>query len=149
MLYGNCVHCDSSVYESDERVTISLGVAHFECHERFQEQWLPEIEDHAEQERQSAKRDNKLLKRLKRTLKPKVWSVIELVMQDHWVGYLNITSLAEVTGQRNRAHDWFGESVAIRHLYDDATTCSYSETYGGVIFLPIGNARYLQMHISG
>ncbi|POC19549.1 hypothetical protein [Vibrio vulnificus] len=149
MHYGDCVHCNCSVYESDERVSISIGVAHFECHERYQEQVEADMKEYAEQERKRVRCDNKLISRLKRTLKPKVWNVIELVLQDHWVGYLSILPLSKVTGRKNNAHDWFGESVAIRHIYDDTSSCSYSDTYGGVIYLPIGKERYLQMHISG
>ncbi len=149
MNYGSCVHCDGFVYESDERVSLSLGVAHVECHERFQEQAYSDMERESEEQALRLRRESKLLARLKKRLKPKIWSVIEMIQQQHLVNQIAIDAFEDVKGTKISALDWFGESVGIRTVYDETSSCSYSGTYGGAIWIPIGAGRYLHMHISG
>lgn len=149
MNHGLCVHCSNTVYESDERVSLSIGVAHFECRESFEKECRAEEKEFLDSDRKEGERQTKLLSRLKRTLKPKIWDAIERVMQGNFCHLMEIVSLDMVTGDKQRAHEWFGESVGIRCVYDDTTFCSYSDSYGGLVWLPIGKWRYLQMHISG
>jgi hypothetical protein len=149
MNYGPCVLCDSTVYESDEQVSLSFGVAHFECHEEGQrENEAGRLRHEAEVSKQ-IKNDKRILKHLERTLKPKVWENIKFAMYGHRYQDLAIVGFDKVGGAKQSAMEWFGESVAIRHVFDDISSCSLSDTYGGSIWLPIGHARYLHMHIWG
>lgn len=150
MNYGDCVHCNETVYESDERASTGIGVAHFECHSKYQEECQKEQQEFYEQEKIRWQRENKLVERLKRTLKPKLWAVVKMVFDDHTVNYIQIDTFDKVRGTKELARDWFGESVAVRHIYDWTSTCSYScDTYGGIVWIPIGKGRYLHLHISG
>lgn len=149
MYYGYCCYCDSAVYESDERINHRFGVAHFECHERNESELEAEKLQNIRDERLRSKIENKLVTRLRRTLKPKLWAAISMVLRDHAVHGIQIDSFNKVTGNKVKGRDWFGESVAIRHVFDDTSSCSYSDTYGGLLWLPIGMGRYLQIHISG
>ena len=147
MNHGNCVFCGNSVYQGDEVISLFIGVAHLECHEDYKADMEADMREMAEEESSRARKDNRLLARLRRTLKPKIWMPIERVLADNFCHSLSIVKLDDVSGQRVNAHDWFGESVAIRHLYDDTSHCSYSDSSGGVVYLPIGKQRYLQMEI--
>lgn len=149
MNYGYCPHCNETVYESDERVSTGLGAAHWVCHENYKFECDKEMAEYHAQETLRIKQENKLIKRLERTLKPKLWAVVKQVFDDHIVNYIQIDTFDKVEGKKELARDWFGESVAIRSIYDDTSFCSYSDSYGGPIWLPLGKGRYLHMHISG
>ncbi|MDW2204291.1 hypothetical protein R7007_21720 [Vibrio sp. 1636] len=149
MNYGQCVHCGTDVYESDERVSSIIGVIHFTCDQEHKLSIDLEMKEMMEQEKAQAKRENKLLARLKRTLKPKVYGFIEFLFEDHRVGSIEIVGFDKVSGSKERARDWFGESVSIRYIWDDTSTDYWGDGYGGFIWVPIGKGRYLQMHIWG
>lgn len=87
--------------------------------------------------------------RLKRTLKPKIWQAIHWAISEHRCQDLKIVGIDEVAGSKERAKDWYGESVAVRYVYDDTSTDYWGDSYGGLIWIPIGKARYLQIHIWG
>ncbi|EKA4077117.1 hypothetical protein OLH55_004327 [Vibrio parahaemolyticus] len=149
MNYGQCVHCGNDVYQSDERVSLSWGVTHLECHEDYHAQSELLMKELAEEENARYKRDCKLISRLKRTLKPKIWQAIDWAISEHRYQDLKIVGIDEVAGSKERARDWYGESVAVRYIYDDTSTDYWGDGYGGLIWIPIGKARYLQMHIWG
>ncbi|WP_347361786.1 hypothetical protein [Vibrio vulnificus] len=149
MNYGQCVHCGTDVYESDERVNLSIGVSHYTCDQEYKLSCDLEMKEMIEQEKAQEKRENRLLTRLKRTLKPKIYSFIKLMFEDHQVHSIEIVGLNKVSGSKERARDWYGESVAVRYIYDDTSTDYWGDGYGGYVWIPIGKARYLQMHISG
>lgn len=149
MNYGACHFCGSDVYESDERVPTYLGPVHYECKVAFDKESEALNKKIADEENERYARDQKLLKRLQRTLKPKFWQCIAFTIYDHHYQDLEIVGVDCVKGQKNNAHDWFGESVAMRHVYDDTSTDYWGDGYGGEIFLPIGKGRYLKMHVWG
>ncbi len=99
-------------------------------------------------ERKESRRQNKLIKRLKRSLKPKCFDVVELLKKNCFAHTFNVVDIESVVGSKERASEWFGESVAVRHLYDDTRHNSYSESTSGYIYLPVGKGRYLMIYIT-
>ncbi|MCF2902241.1 hypothetical protein L1267_17875 [Pseudoalteromonas sp. OFAV1] len=95
------------------------------------------------------KKSDRLLKNLKSKLKPKLWQAIKWELAAHFCIALEIVSIAEVKGCKRKGNDYFGQSVAMRHVYDDTSSCSYSGSYGGDVYLHLGNGRYLKMYING
>ncbi|EII3125378.1 hypothetical protein [Vibrio parahaemolyticus] len=149
MNHGQCVHCGNDVYESDERVSLSWGVSHFECHEDYHNKADLEMKALAEEDKARYRKDCKILRRLKRTLKAKIWQGIDWTIADHRYQDLQIVGVDKVCGEKRAGHDWFGQSTAMRYIYDDTSTDYWGDSYGGQIWLPIGKGRYLQMHIWG
>lgn len=147
MNYGSCVHCNEIVYSSDERVNLSLGAAHFECHEREQVALHEEMIKAGEEEMQGREKDNRLFARLEKTLKHKFWLPIKWVRENNYCQDLEIVGIDKVKGTKASTYDFFGEGAAIRHVFEDVS--SEGDTYGGLIWIPLGKGRYLQMHIWG
>lgn len=95
------------------------------------------------------RRHQRLLRRLKRKLKPKIFQAIESEMDYHICHDFEIVRRSQVKGKKRSAHDYFGESAAIRHVYDDTSFNSYTESYAGNVFLRLSNDRYLRIFVSG
>ncbi|MEF1335592.1 hypothetical protein REH81_02190 [Vibrio rotiferianus] len=147
MNYGSCVYCNDTVYSSDERVNLSWGVAHYECHEREQEEIHDQMLKAGEDEMKRREKDNRIMARLEKTLKPKFWQPIKWVREENYCQDLEIVGIEKVKGTKTSTYDFFGEGAAIRHVFEDVS--SDGDTYGGFIWIPIGKGRYLQMHIWG
>lgn len=145
----NCVHCGFEVLESESSLNLSIGIAHRKCNDEFKEECRKEELAYQEYEKREAKRENKLLRRLKRQLKPKIFSLLDYLREDCWINSIEMVTRNSLSGEKRSASDFFGFSVAIRHVYDDTSSCSYSDSYGGYVYLPIGHNRYLKVHISG
>lgn len=90
-----------------------------------------------------------ILKRLKKSLRPKIWEAIQWELNSHYCLALGIVSIDEVKGRKETGNDYHGQSTAMRHVYVDVSSCSYSDTYGGNVYLYLGMGRYLAMFISG
>jgi hypothetical protein len=144
-----CPHCREIILDSDKVVDTPIGTAHSTCSEQFIWECEEEALKYAEMERRELRREKKLIAKLKRTLKPKVWAAIELVRADSTVNYMKLETIDKVRGTKNKAGEWFGESVGVKTVYDDTSFCSYSDSYSGPIWLAIGKGIYLHIHISG
>lgn len=106
----------------------------------YKTQYDAEIEKHC-------KKQEKLIKRLKRTLKPKFWQALESLKGDIWVGDFNIVKFDNIKGNKESGHAFFGESAPFRHVYADISYNTYSDSGDGDVYLPIGKARYLKVSI--
>ena len=100
----------------------------------------------AERTQENSKR---ILGRLKRTLKPKIWEPIEWELDSHWCIALEIVTRDRVIGRKESGDSYFCQSTAIRHVYVNVSSCSYSDTYGGDVYIRLGNNRYLRMYVYG
>ena len=89
------------------------------------------------------------LSSIKRKVKPKVFQAIEFELCHSWCHGVEIVGIDGVRGKRMTASSYFGESSAVRHVYSNVSSCSYSETFGGDLFIPIGLGRYVKLSIHG
>ena len=92
---------------------------------------------------------NRKLAAIKRKIKPKVFQAIEFELFHSSCHGVEIVSHDGVNGKRMNASNYFGESVAVRHVYNNLSSCSYSETWGGELFIPIGLGRYVKLSVHG
>lgn len=91
----------------------------------------------------------KKLARIKRKIKPKFFQAIEFELYHSGCCGVEIVSIDGVKGKRMTASSYLGESSAVRHVYNNASSCSYSETWVGDLFIPIGLGRYVKLSIHG
>ena len=91
----------------------------------------------------------KKLANIKRKIKPKFFQAIEFGLCHSWCHGVEIVGIDGVMGQRMTASSQFGESSAVRHVYNNVSSCSYLETCGGDLFIPIGLGRYVKLSIHG
>lgn len=116
------------------------------------EDWVDEDEDHNSFEsyyRKDEEHHHRLLRKLKRKLPLKMIHALEKEFSSHQSMLIAIVSKSDVKGKRCSGHDYTGASTPIRHVFVDASYCTYSESYTGQVFLYIGLGRYLQLQISG
>lgn len=100
--------------------------------------------------RKVAQSDEKVMSRLKKSLKSKVYDGIVWEMKQHCgANHLEIVKAKSCTGTKTSYSDYAGFSSPIRYIYDDVSNDSYSGSYGGLIYLSIGHGNYLKMHIWG
>ena len=144
-----CAHCCGTIYPDDEKASCGMGLAHIECQEKFEDEIEEQARVAAEEEFRVGENSNRLLNRLEQSLKPKIWQAIKWELAYHWCLALEIVTIERVAGIKRSGHEYFGESTAMRHVYDDVSSCSYSDTYGGNVYLYLGNKRYLMMYVSG
>lgn len=107
------------------------------------------MEKAAIQEMKEACRRNKVLRRLKKTLPQKIWLSIQYLLNDNSCLDLGVVSQEHVKGFKESGNSYFGWSTAVRHVYNDVSSCSYSDSYGGNLYIYLGERRYLRMHIYG
>ena len=91
----------------------------------------------------------KKLARIKRKIKPKFFQAIEFELYHSGCHGVEVVGIGEVKGKRMKSSGYFGESSAVRHIYNNVSSCSYSETWGGDLFIPIGLGRYVKLSIHG
>lgn len=92
---------------------------------------------------------NKKLAKIKRKVKQKVFQAIEFELYHSECHGVEIVGIDDVKGKRMTSSGYFGESSAVRHVYNNVSSCSYSETWGGDLFIPIGLGRYVKLSIHG
>lgn len=147
MTIESCFHCGGDISD-----TVSMD-GNIPFHSQCLEKHRIEMEASAEAERLAAikeqKTNDRILKHLERTLKPKIWVCVKSELESHRFGYLEIVTIDKVKGTKQDASKYFGASVAMRHFYDDVSSCSYSDTYGGDLYLYLGKKRYLKMTVWG
>lgn len=150
MYCGTCFLCKGSIYQDDEKVMVGYEIAHYCRHESEMEEMREATKEFEAEWKTQAKRDNKIIRRLKRNLKPKIWQCIDWVFSDCIAcDFLEIVDVNATKGERVRGSDYFGESVAVRHVYDDTCTDYWGDGFSGSVYLPIGCGRYLRMSVRG
>ena len=113
-------------------------------------QELDKLKENADRQLwQAYDNSDRLLGKLKRRLKPKIWQGIQWELNAHTCLALEIVSVKQVKGYKRTGHEYFGQSTAIRHVYDHTSMCSLSGSYGGNVYLYLGNKQYLMMFVSG
>lgn len=89
------------------------------------------------------------IKRLRQRLPPKMNQFIEDLKKDFWVSNHQIVRRDSITGIKERASHFFGQSVCVRYIYHNSHYCSYSESFSGTMFIPLGKERFLKVCLSG
>jgi hypothetical protein len=108
-----------------------------------------DMREYAEQSARDYEKSNRIISKLKRKLKQKIWQPIEWELKSHYCMALGIVKKAEVKGRKESGYDYFCQSTAIRHVYNNVSSCSYSDSYGGNIYIRLSQDRYLMMFIHG
>jgi hypothetical protein len=149
MLKQNYCHFCHGTKPNEDLIDDGITTHHLSCKvDYMKELELDQVETLASEARQQA-RDTRLLDRLQKTLKQKHLQALNWLLNDHRCESLEILSVGDVKGEKVKGSKWFRESTAIRHIYDDTSTCYWGDSYGGNIFMPIGKKRYLKVFISG
>ena len=91
----------------------------------------------------------KKLASIKRKIKPKFFQAIEFELYHSGFHGVEIVGIDDVKGKRMTSSSYFGESSAVRHVYSNVSSCSYSESWVGDLFIPIGLGRYVKLSIHG
>lgn len=102
-------------------------------------------------EEERSRRDNKILRKLKRSTASKYYNAI-LAEFEHHMFYcdFSIVDKSECKGEKIRGDYYIGESTPIRHVYNDVRGCSYDgDSYSGFIFIKIDKRRYFKMFVNG
>lgn len=102
------------------------------------------MRDCMEAEERMLKNHNKIMKHLKRSLKPKLWEAIELELSKH-SDYMahGIVRINDVAGTKVSKRQWGAASSALRHVYQDLHGSS------GMMWIPLGKCRYLEVRVNG
>ncbi|MFS1430806.1 hypothetical protein LMH73_027775 [Vibrio splendidus] len=146
-----CFYCGEDIDPDSDYVSEVGYHLHSECHQKFENENIQAEKRERARHLNENNRNERIKRHLKRTLKPKIWDCISVELSENGghCGHLAIVTLDKVTGTKQSGYEYFGESVAVRHVYDNTSSCSYSDTFGGEINIYIGKGRYLQMHIWG
>lgn len=129
-----------------------MNIIEFTDDEIKEDLWAAnDLQDRIWDEREKAQnaKSDRLLSKLKRTLNPKIWQGIQWELNSHQCVAFGVVPRSQVTGQKTSGRDYYGESTAVRHVYDSTSFCSYSDSYGGFIYVYLGKDRYLKMFIHG
>lgn len=94
-------------------------------------------------------KDTKLLYRLERTLKKKIWTPVSWELREHGFGELALVGHHSVNGIKRDASEYFKRSTAMRHLYQDTSVDEVSNCYSGRVYLYLGCGRYLKVNVWG
>ncbi|MEZ8292350.1 hypothetical protein AB6D11_00705 [Vibrio splendidus] len=128
---------------------MKFGLQHAKCYEQemaeLKEQEAANARAYKAQQQKSAR----ILSRLKRTLKPKVMQAIMWEIDAHRCEGLTLVDSSQVKGEKRTGRDYFGTSTAIRHVFEDVSLCSYSDSYGGEVFIRVRNNLYLRICVFG
>lgn len=144
-----CFHCNAPVLSGDECSTTTFLVAHQVCEKQYDDDMHEVMQSEHRSHIAEQNSNKRILKKLKRTLKPKIWQAVEWETESHGYGHLEIVTQREVSGERRSGYAYFGEATALRHVYDDVTSDPYGDSYGGDIYLYLGKNRYLKIWIWG
>ncbi|EJC7176034.1 hypothetical protein DC915_RS02100 [Vibrio parahaemolyticus] len=94
-------------------------------------------------------KDTKLLFRLERNLKKKIWDPVCWELREHGFGNLALVGRQSVYGRKRDASEYFKRSTAMRHLYQDTSVDEKSNSYSGRVYLYLGGGRYLKVDVWG
>lgn len=96
-----------------------------------------------------AKKDNKVLSKLKRSANKKFYKAIMEELKEHcFCGDFEIVSQQDCKGEKIIGHYYSGESTPIKHVYSDIRSFSYDgDSYSGYLYLKIDKGRYFKMSV--
>ena len=114
----------------------------------IEERKLAEKEAH-ERYLEMINNDLKVINRLKKTVKPRIFKAIMAYLEQSWYQDLKIVEFPDVCGKFEKPKDVFGESTPIRKSYSTVTTDYFGDGYSGDVYLPIGSGRWLKAFIWG
>jgi len=102
-------------------------------------------------EEQRAKKDNKILRNLKKSTAAKYYNAILDEFEHHmFYGDFAIVGKDDCKGEKIRGDYYSGESTPVRHVYSDVKGCSYDgDSYSGFIYIKIDKGRYFKMFVNG
>ena len=102
-------------------------------------------------EDQRAKKDNKILRNLKKSTALKYYNAIIDEFEHHmFCGDFEIVSQSECKGEKIKGDYYNGESTPVRHVYSDVEGCGYDgDSYNGFIYIKIDKGRYFKMLVNG
>lgn len=95
--------------------------------------------------------DDKVWSSLYKYTPPKVISSIEFELKQHMSLGSNfaIVGVSDCVGVKRRFSEFTGYSSPVRWVYDDTSSCSYSDSYGGDVYFQLGKGKYLRAFIAG
>jgi len=149
MNIGQCYYCGNSIYSDDECVSSHHSLYHIECKEQHEDEMKAAMDAEWLDNKRDQNNTDRILKHLKRTLKPKIWDAIKWETESNGYGYLKLVTINDVSGEKRLGHEYFGQSTAMRHVHDNTDNNTYSDGYGGDVYLYIGLNRYLKIHVWG
>lgn len=97
-----------------------------------------------------AKRDNKILRKLKKSTAPKFYQAITDEFEHHmFCGDFEIVSQKDCTGEKIKGDFYNGESTPVKHVYSDVSGSGYfDDSYSGYIYIKIDKGRYFKMNVN-
>lgn len=152
-----CDYCKQPFHEKPENWD-EWGMFHDDCAESGREQVIKEFREAEEEYTQEMlrihKRDQKLLRKLRKRLPKKVMEWIDSEIREHGDvnGGYQIVTLNQCRGHRTKGADYFGDSrCSIRTVYDNVSSGGYpcEDCYSGDVYIYIGNGQYFQMYVNG
>ncbi len=147
----NCGYCGEDLGEDCERT--DWGYFHTKCVVAgvtvIEYQYHQDQLEYEQEQMKLWKKDIKLINRLRKRLPEKIMTDINYCIREHSASDYEIVNVDQCKGYKESGTDWIGFSSAIKYTYDNTSSCGYTETYGGDVYLYIGNHQYLKMFISG
>ncbi len=149
MNVGLCSYCGNSIYSDDDHASGSFSIYHIECKELNDDEMKTAMDAEWQANKQDQKNTDRILRNLKRKLKPKIWEAVNWEIQSHGFGHLKIVTVEQVSGEKRLGHEYFGQKTAMRHVYDNVSSDAHGDCYGGDVYLYIGSGRYLKVYVWG
>lgn len=146
----DCFQCGKPIDLSSGHVKSKYLTFHNHCHDEFKEELKKAHDKESQAHHEEREKTNAILAQLERTLKPKIWQAIKWELSSHRCYHLSIVPLSKTKGEKKTGKEYFRQSTAIRHVFDDVSSDPYSsDCYGGYIYIRLNKNRYLQMFICG
>lgn len=146
---NTCFQCAKEVIESEASIKFgSYGLMHEECHKELITELKAQEEKETVHFHKDRKNTKRILRKLKKKLKPKIWEWINFEIHSHNHSDLKILYRNEFKGRNKMSYkDWVGASSPVRHIYTEVEQDYMGDGYGGYIYIHLGKNRYLQAHI--
>lgn len=151
-----CDYCRKAFSDNSPEKSTGWGMFHIECEEKGIAQAKREFEEaELEYQRQvkiQIKKDEKLLRKLRKRIPPKIMEWVDEEIKDHahYEGGYKIVTQDKCKGQRMKGKDYFGDDrCPIRTVYDDVSSDYWGDSYAGEVYIYIGNGQYFSMWVNG
>ncbi|UKA04471.1 hypothetical protein [Photobacterium damselae] len=144
-----CWWCGESL-GGDAENTFRNGV-HDGCKEKFEIEYNDSMDSAYFQICRDKKHVKRLTRKLGRRLKPKLRDTLFCWISCHedYIMSMEIVSRKQCYGCRELPSKYFGARTAIKRVFNDVEVCSMTDSFGGDVYIYIGNLQYLKLTISG
>lgn len=153
-----CDYCREPFKDNNPEKSTGWGMFHEECEAEGIAQAKREYEEaELEYQRQvkiQIKKDEKLLRKLRKRLSAKImeWIDYEISEHGHHELGIKIVSQDKCKGERMKGKDYFGDDrCPIRTVYDDVSSDGYpcDDCYSGNVYIYIGKGQYFKLWVNG